>query len=254
MSLKSRILGILSVALLLAALNAGGQTANPIFLARAQKAFELAQKNQLSATNFTVAASELARASFALADLATNETQRAEVARCGIAVCRQWLARDTNSAPAHYYLAMNLGKLAQAEAPSLAAYRLVHEMENDFLAAAKLDVRFDHAGPARTLGELYFQAPGWPFSVGSKSKAREWLERAVALAPEYPGNQLNLAEAQLKWRQPTEFETTMKNLDARWSSAQTNFTGVAREADWAEWNARRAALKAEFQKIYGGKS
>jgi len=253
MSLKPRILGILSAILLLAALGAMAQTANSIFVARAQKAFELAQKNQLSATNFTVAASELARASFTLADLATNETQRAEVARCGITICRQWLARESNSAPGHYYLAMNLGKLAQAEAPSIAAYRLVHEMENDFLVAAKLDVRFDYAGPARTLGELYFQAPGWPFSVGSKSKAREWLERAVALAPEYPGNQLNLAEAQLKWRQPAEFETTMKNLDARWAAAQTNYTGAAREADWLEWNARRAALKADYQKLYGGK-
>ena len=250
MAWKPHIPRILAVASLLATMNAGGQPANPIFLSRAQKAFELAQKKQSSATNFTVAASELARASFALADLATNETQRAEVARHGIDVCRQWLARDTNSAPANYFLAMNLGKLAQAEAPSLAAYRLVREMENDFLAAAKLDANFDHAGPARALGELYFQAPGWPFSVGSKSKACEWLERAVALAPEHPGNQLNLAEAQLKWREREEFEITMKNLDARWAAAQTNFTGIAWEADWLDWKARRAALKAEFQKIY----
>jgi hypothetical protein len=182
--------------------------------------------------------------------LATNETQRAEIARCGIAVCRQWLAREPKSAPGHYYLAVNLGKLAQAEAPSIAAYKLVHEMELEFLQAAELDVRFDHAGPARSLGELYFQAPGWPFSVGSKHKSREWLERAVTLAPEYPGNQLNLAEAQLKWRQPEAFEATLKNLDARWPSAKTNFTGAAWEPCWLDWNARRTALKAEFQKIY----
>ena len=119
---------------------------------------------------------------------ATNDAARAEFARTGIAVCRQWLARESNSAPGHYYFAMNLGKLAQAEAPSLAAYRLVHEVEREFTAAAELDVRFDHAGPARSLGELYFQAPGWPFSVGSKHRAREWFDRAAALAPEYPGN------------------------------------------------------------------
>jgi len=251
MSLKPCILGILAAAIWLAApVAAPAQPADiRIFAARAQKAFELAQKNYLAATNSTTA-HELARTSFDVADLATNSAMRAEFARTGIAVCRHWLARESNSAPGHYYLAMNLGKLAEAEAPSLAAYRLVHEVEREFKAAAELDVRFDHAGPARTLGELYFQAPGWPFSIGSKRKAREWLERAAALAPEYPENQLNLAEAQLKWREPQAFAATMKNLDARWPAAQTNFTGVARESDWLDWNARRAALTAEFQKTY----
>jgi hypothetical protein len=252
MSLKPRILGILAAALWLAApAVAPAQPADSrVFAARAQKAFELAQKNYLADTNSAAAARELARASFTVADLATNEAARAEFARTGIAVCRQWLTRESNSAPGHYYLAMNLGKLAQAEAPSLAAYRLVHEVEREFAAAAELDVRFDQAGPARCLGELYFQAPGWPFSVGSKHRAREWFDRAVALAPEYPGNQLDLAEAQLKWREPEAFEKTMKNLAAGWPAARTNFTGAAWEADWLDWDARRAALTAEFQKIY----
>ena len=142
---------------------------------------------------------------------------------------------------------MNLGELAQAEAPSLAAYRLVHEVEREFKAAAELDVRFDHAGPARNLGELYFQAPGWPLSVGSKHKAREWLERAVALAPEYPENQLNLAEAQLKWHQHEALETTLKNLDAIWPAARTNFTGAA-------WEARLAAIGMPAAPRSGGVS
>ena len=73
MAWKPHIPRILAVASLLATMNAGWQPANPIFLSRAQKAFELAQKKQSSATNFTVAASELARASFALADLATSK-------------------------------------------------------------------------------------------------------------------------------------------------------------------------------------
>jgi len=252
MSLKRRIRAILSAAILLAvAEHAAGQVAtNSIFAVRAQKAFDLAKKNHLSDTNSAAAALELARTSFDLADLAANNARRAEIARCGIAVCRQWLVRAPKSAPGHYYLAMNLGELAQAEAPSIAAYKLVHEVEREFVLAAELDVRFDHAGPARSLGELYFQAPGWPFSIGSKRKAREWLERAAALAPDYPDNQLNLAEAQLKWRQREALEKTLKNLDAGWSAARTNFIGEAWEPSWLDWNARRTAVKAEFQKIY----
>lgn len=243
---------MLATAILLAGLvGAPAQPANNrIFAERAHNAFDLARKNYLADTNSSAAAGELARTSFALADLATNEAQRAEFARSGIAVCRQWLARLSNSAAGHYYLAMNLGQLAEAEAPSLAAYRLVHEVEREFKAAAELDVHFDHAGPARTLGELYYQAPGWPLSVGSKRKAREWLERAAALAPDYPENQLNLAEAQLKWRQQKEFETTMTHLAALWPAATTNFTGEAWEENWLDWNQRRSALQAESIKVF----
>ncbi len=148
---------------------------------------------------------------------------------------------------------MNLGQLAKAKAPSIAAYKLVHEVEREFTKTAELDVHFDHAGPARTLGLLYFQAPGWPLSVGSNHKAREWLERAAELAPDYPGNQLNLAEAQLKWHQHDELEATLKKLDAIWPAARTNLTGESWEPAWQDWAARRAALKDDFERLYGGK-
>lgn len=223
--------------------------ANRMFVMFAQNTFTQAQKDFLADTNSTPAVRQLARACFDLANLATNEMQRGEFARRGIAVCRQWLTREPKSGPGHYYLAMNLGELAQAEAPSIAAYKLVHEVEREFKQAAELDVRFDFAGPARTLGELYFQAPGWPLSVGSRHKAREWLERAVALAPEYPENQLNLAEAQLKWRQHEAFTLTMKNLNAIWPAACTNFAGEIWEPCWQDWNLRRTMAQAELQKI-----
>ncbi len=221
---------------------------NQIFLARAKTSFFMVQ--QQYKTN-SAAALTFGRACFHLAELATNETQRAEVARLGIAACHVAVARESNSAPAHFYLASNLGELAQAEAPSLTAYRLVYEVEREFLKAAELDVRFDHAGPARTLGELYYKAPGWPLSVGSKRKAREWFERAVNLSPDYPGNHLNLAEAQLKWRDREALEATLKKLDAIWPSARTNLTGEDWELAWLEWSARRVALKSEHERLYG---
>ncbi len=78
---------------------------------------------------------------------------------------------NPNSAPAHYYLAMNLGQLARTE--FLGALKLVREMEREFKTAAELDAQFDFAGPERSLGLLYRDAPGWPVSIGSKRKARE---------------------------------------------------------------------------------
>ncbi len=76
---------------------------------------------------------------------------------------------------------------------------MVREMEREFKTADDLDEHFDYAGPERCLGLLYRDAPGWPISIGSRHKAREWLEQAVKLAPDYPENQLNLVESYWQW-------------------------------------------------------
>jgi len=224
-----------------------------IYVDRAEKAFLAAQTQFLSATNNATNAWQFARTCFDFAELATNATQRADLARLGIAACRPLVAREPKSAPGHYYLAMNYGELADAEAPSLAAYKLVHEVEREFKTAAELDEHFDFAGPVRNLGELYFQAPGWPLSVGGKWKAREWLERAALLAPEYPENLLNLAEAQLKWHQNPEAEKTLQKLDSLWPTARTNLAGAAWESSWDDWRIRRLAAKAEAARVSLGK-
>ena len=236
--------------LFLAALAASAQAAsNQVFAARAQRAFLTAQKNFADNFNETNAL-RLGRTAYDWAEFSTNETQRAETSRAGIAACRQWLARQPKSAPAHYYLAMNDGELAEAEAPSMAAYKLVREIEHEFKTAADLDEAFDHAGPPRCLGLLYRDAPGWPLSIGSKHKAREWLERAAALAPDFPENQLNLAESHVRWRQAAEAALAIKKLDTIWPAARIHFTGEAWEPDWADWTARRTAVEADFQKTF----
>ncbi len=108
----------------------------------------------------------------------------------------------------------------------------------------------DFAGPPRCLGLLYRDAPGWPVSIGSKHKARELLEHAAALAPDFPENQMNLAESQVRWHQPAEAEKTLQKLDAIWPAARTNLAGEAWEPSWDDWTTRRAAAQTEFQKTF----
>jgi tetratricopeptide (TPR) repeat protein len=223
-------------------------TANPVFAVRAEKAFRLAQIQFAAATNNS-AAWQFARACFDFAGFATNDTGRAAIARQGIAACRELLARETNSAPGHYYLAMNEAQLAQAEAPSLAAYRLVRQMEHEFKTAADLDPSFDYAGPERCLGLLYRDAPGWPFSIGSRRKAREGLEQAAKLAPDYPENHLNLAESFLQWRDSDNARSELEALDRLWPKAQTNLTGEAWEQGWDDWSTRRATARKKLEEI-----
>jgi tetratricopeptide (TPR) repeat protein len=225
-----------------------------IYAERAEKAFQQAQAQFQAAADNATNAWNFARTTFDFCQFSKNDAQRADIARLGIAACKQQLSRAPKSAPDHYYLAMNYGELADAEAPSIAAYKLVKEVEREFKTAAELDEHFDFAGPARNLGELYFQAPSWPLSVGSRHKAREFLERAATLAPEYPENLLNLAEAQLQWRQAEDAEKTLRKLDRLWPAAQTNFTGSAWEQSWGDWRSRRRAAKTEAGRLANGKS
>ena len=226
------------------------EDAQNFFRARAEATLQAAQKTFAADKDNSTNTLQFARACFDVGEIATNATQRADVSRLGIAACQSLLAREPKSAPGHYCLALNLGELADAEAPSLAAYKLVHQIEQEFITAARLDQQYDHAGAPRCLGLLYRDAPGWPLSIGNKHKAREWLDRAATLAPDYPENFINLAAAHLRWHQADEAAAALKKLDALWPSARTNLTGVAWEKSWSDWTRQRLATRAEFQKNF----
>ena len=210
------------------------------FAHRAEAAFNETETQYRSRMDNPVTAWEYARACYDWADWATNKTQRATIAKKGIAACQQSLLL-TNSAAAHYYLAMNKGQLARSE--TLGALKLVHDMEHEFQAAAGLEPDIDFAGPARGLGLLYRDAPGWPVSIGNRPKARNFLENAVTLAPDYPENILNLAESYLKWGDNAGAKKELKRLDDLWSAAQKSLTGQHWELSWADWTNRREVLR-----------
>jgi tetratricopeptide (TPR) repeat protein len=215
-----------------------GEARQEIFAARAGAEYHRAQTKFQSNTNDSVAAWQFARACYDFTDFVTNNAGRATLASQGIAACRQSLACESNSAPGHYYLAIELGQLADTKR-NLAAYKLVREMEREFKTADDLDEHFDYAGPARCLGLLYRDAPVWPVSIGGRHKAREWLEQAVKLAPDYPENRLNLVESYWQWKDHEAAGNELKALDALWPSGQTNFAGEAWEQCWNDWTTRR---------------
>ena len=219
---------------------------NKIFAARAEAEFHRAQIEFQSNTNVSATAWKFARACFEFNDFVTNNTGRAELANQGIAACRQLLARESNSAPGHYYLAVELGMLADTKR-NMAAFKMVKEMEREFKTAGDLDEHFDYAGPARCLGLLYRDAPGWPMSIGSRHKAREWLEQAVQLAPDFPENRLNLVESYWQWKDREAAGNELKTLDALWPSAQTIFTGEAWERSWNDWSTRREVARKNLK-------
>ena len=184
---------------------------------------------------------EFGRAAFDWADFATNTSQKAAIAEKGIQACRQSLTNQP-SAPAHYYLALNLGRLAETK--GLSALHLIREMEQELIAAQTLDPHFDHAGADRTLGLLYRDAPGWPVSLGDVSKATKHLEACTRLDGEFPENRLALAELYAHRHRIDLLAAELLALDALWENARQRFQGVEWQLAWQDWDRRRLALKA----------
>jgi len=212
----------------------------------AQQVFTAAQKRFASEPTNPVVAWEFARAGFERAEFSTNNAERAALAVQGIDACRQALARDAKLAPAHFYLGLNLGQLARTKL--LGALPMVGEMERTFKAAASLDEQFNYAGPDRCLGLLYYEAPVIG-SVGSRLKARKHLERAAELAPEFPENRLNLAEAYLKWREKKPLQRELDELQKLWPAVSANFPGPDWEVERADWSRREKKLRVNSEAL-----
>jgi len=239
----------LTLLLLIGCANVWGQTVAVTGLTvAATNSMALAEANLITArkqvaaeTTNSAAAWELGRACFTWGKLLKDPGAQEKIYAEGTAACRRAIAFDPNSAAAHYYLGMNVGRQADLKR-NLAALGMVKEVEREFQKARELDEKLSHAGPDRNLGLLYHEAPGWPVSIGNDKLARKHLERAAKLAADYPENRLNLAEAYLEWREKKLFQKELEAIQQIWPVAKTNLTGVAWEADWLDWEQRRAKL------------
>ncbi len=217
------------------------------FAKEAMNALEKARFATVGSTNQTASALKLGKACFWAGEFASNSTQRAELAEEGIAVCRQILAVQPASAEGHYYLAMNLGQLARTKL--LGALPLVRDMDRSLKHAAAASPALDYAGPDRCLGLLYRDAPGWPISVGSRSKAKRHLLNAFARAPDYPENILNLVQTWIEWRDKDSLRRDLNAGEAVLKKAATIFTGPEWVPHWDTWNRQWSTLKAKGDRI-----
>ena len=52
------------------------------------------------------------------------------------------------------------------------------------MAAAQIDDKALDAGAYASLGVLYYKVPGWPIGFGSDKKAKEYLDKALAISPQ----------------------------------------------------------------------
>jgi len=181
------------------------------------------------------------------AEYAKKDADRAALAEEGIKAARRSIQLSPRGGPGYHYLAMNLGQLARTR--KLSALKLVDEMEENFLRAVQLEPKLDYASPHRSVGLLYRDAPGWPISVGSKSKARVHLQKAAQLYPDFPENQLTLMESLIKWGDHKAATNALPQLEKTMKDPQKQFSGKEWEQSWQDWKPRWERLR---EKIVAG--
>jgi len=214
---------------------------------QAREWYGMAKSNYVATTGNTTSAWKFAEACFEWAEFAEDSDQRANLAQEGIVAAKFAAEIAPNDPAGHFFLAMNKGQLARTK--SLGALALVKEMEISLLRSIKLDSKFDNAAAERSLGLLYLNAPGWPASIGSKSKARKHLERAVELVPDYPTNLLTLMDAFIYWEDADALHAAMNRYRKLIPLAKEKYSGPRWENSWKDWEARWAKIREKSQDL-----
>lgn len=133
---------------------------------------------------------------FLLGQLAPD-SQRMAYYQKGQSYAETMIREEPNRVEGHYWLALNL--CGQADAGGkLLGRKLLPRILEELQRAVALDAAYDQAGAHRVLGRIYYQAPGWPLSVGDIQKSRQHLQAAVHLSPATSTNHLYLAQTLLR--------------------------------------------------------
>lgn len=224
-----------------AAYEAPPSSLHPRFAPWAHKQLVEAKKQYQADTNSLAKANALGYAYFFAGEFATNKTTQAQLAQKGIDICERALKLDPKSPEANYYHALNLGQMARTKL--LAALGLVKQMRPALEIAARTKPSLDHAGPDRCLGLLYRDAPGWPISIGDKTKARKHLTRAFAIDSEYPGNIIVQLETWIRWKDYQMLAKHYPIAEPILKAARKQLTGAKWEPFWDDWDKRWKAIK-----------
>ncbi|HWS62013.1 MAG TPA: hypothetical protein VN325_04600 [Steroidobacteraceae bacterium] len=143
------------------------------------------------------------------------------------------MAREPLNVACLYGSAVALG--LEARAHPTRAGELLRTMLGRLAGAEAADAGYDHAGPARVRALVLIRAPGWPLGPGDPDAGLAAARRAAALRPEYPPNQLALAEALAKTGDPNGARKSYEQARdlAQGLPAASDRDGWLREADQA---------------------
>jgi hypothetical protein len=166
-------------------------------------------------------------------DLASDSRIRVELATEASRDAEACMAQEPQNVACLYGSAVALG--LEARAHPTRAGELLRAMLERLAGAEAADAGYDHAGPARVRALVLMRAPGWPLGPGDPDAGLAAARRAAALRPEYPPNQLALAEALARTGDPNGARKSYQQARdlAQALPAASERDGWLREADQA---------------------
>jgi tetratricopeptide (TPR) repeat protein len=96
------------------------------------------------------------------------------------------------------------------EKGGLGALGLVKQAKALYEAAIRIDGTVLDGSAYNSLGVLYYKVPGWPVGFGDKDKAKELLQKALALSPDGIDANFFFGEYLLETRHPEEAVTYLE--------------------------------------------
>jgi len=90
------------------------------------------------------------------------------------------------------------------EKGGVGALGLVKQARADYEQAIQIDAKALDGSAYNSLGVLYYKVPGWPLGFGDKAKAKELLQKALALNPNGIDPNFFYAEYLVETRKPEE--------------------------------------------------
>lgn len=127
----------------------------------------------------------------------------------GLEIAKRATELDPNEPEAYYWVGVLTGRVGEERGILQSLF-----MVTDIMDAVDRTLELDpnHAGAHLIASQVYRKAPGWPLSVGDRKKSVEHGEEAVRLGPDKTTHVLNLAEAYLNDRKPTEARELLQQV------------------------------------------
>ena len=172
---------------------------------------------------------KLARARYWLGGHAP-EAERKQLFEDGIAAGRAAVAVEPNHAEGHFWIAANMGALAESFGMSQGLkYR--GTIKDELLTVLNLDPAFQEGSADRALGRWYYKVPG--LFGGSKQKSEEHLKRSLKYGPDSTASHFFLAETLFDQHRRDEARAELQRvidapLDPDWGPEDREFKTKAK--------------------------
>jgi len=161
-------------------------------MTQAARALSLYQGRLAAAADRALVLARLGHTCFLLGQL-VPEAQAMQYYQQGQSYAETLIREEPHRVEGHYWLALHLCGQADVGGKFLGR-RLLPRILEELQGAVALNAAYDQAGAHRVLGRIYYEAPGWPLSVGDLAKSRQHLQAAVQLSPATSTNHLYLAQ------------------------------------------------------------